>query len=1132
MFESRNKQTPKGKSERSIQFGFDTDQQIFKKNVKAFKILKLKDFDGKIQIIDTNTVSHQSFKAQTISTQASTQQQPKFFKILRQSLNTQNSEIQTGNPQRPFTQTQNVRMRNSSQDFKNTLEFDLRGMSQQMRMTETRQHSREEYKRLITTPVGGEYSHPFINQKAQIIQQTTNDNTYKNAQTAINQINQRGRQSSKNLNGGHSSSQRIMFHSQDKRQNPFHAEKDFNMESEFLFLDIKSNLDTAGKKMKYMTHLEQEFEILNFQMFFGVSNDEIKNSQGMNSPSSDMFGTSKTGTPNSFIKFDKSGTRVKGPSSIRSLFHDTNELFLKLQKGDEMNFGRSEFDYHYQRQIEADILDIQRRYRRYVQYIIKESGFMSAVVIDMLWKSLMLKVDQYLMLMNTQTTREKDKQSKEFLRNLEEKQLREKEIEQEIQETTMRYELQIKHMNQQIKDLSQQRFVAEKQLEDFKQELESLEQGENRRSTLNHFGEVCSNINLFINKVQSEQRLSKNDLGIQTEFTQIKGSKVGKIMFNPHKQSNIASILNSVTVYAKTKSSPQCILMKQLLRFISDEKKLDSKYIEMSSNNGLVYNTLNNMKNFEEKLAIVNLQKTRKIEFKKLFQIFSTYYKDAKYYQKFQTNMLFDGADGILNHQSHTAYLTKQGLSDFKIRSLLENLKDEFINSSTLQFLCQWQMQTLKEQICVKNLEILIMTIDLKSQPSNFKNNLVALFEEPPYSMVVVSFLHMISIINRHLHHLPCRHHPWCLVDQHRFNCNSSRDSDPGRASDYNSQLGHARVRQCSVMKNSVEFMVVKNLLGQGPGKIWLEFLWSLQVQVQNPYQSQGIQLKTQQDVKISKEINQNSGFIKPGGPIKVKFVKNQSLEPGLRPNSWVNLGAIFNTLEPGLAGPSVSTITPQPPTSTVPGHLTQPFWPQSYRMIWNSPGIDHHLLYFFYKINITHYPFLGRFKPPIIYTHIPHGSAHNYHRLSQYHCWWFMRQGVIIADFLRPWLPGSAQVWLPSSVQMAPKFGVQNELPTLTGIGRVQIINQKLWTTGVGELRCRQVWTNLALKFDLTFDFSGPPGPNNLMIQRCCQHQLVVNSNQLYLVVRHLYGCKKLQFRFVEMTEQGGSRHQKCLNC
>ena len=63
-------------------------------------------------------------------------------------------------------------------------------------------------------------------------------------------------------------------------------------------------------------------------MFFGVSNEEIKNSQGMNSVNES--GISKGATPNAHIKFDKSGTKIKGPSSIRSLFHDTNELFLKL----------------------------------------------------------------------------------------------------------------------------------------------------------------------------------------------------------------------------------------------------------------------------------------------------------------------------------------------------------------------------------------------------------------------------------------------------------------------------------------------------------------------------------------------------------------------------------------------------------------------------------------------------------------------------------------------------------------------------------------------------------------------------------------------------------------------------------
>lgn len=52
------------------------------------------------------------------------------------------------------------------------------------------------------------------------------------------------------------------------------------MESEFEFLDIKSSMDKAGSNLKTLTHLNPEFETLNFQMFFGLSNSEIKSVVG------------------------------------------------------------------------------------------------------------------------------------------------------------------------------------------------------------------------------------------------------------------------------------------------------------------------------------------------------------------------------------------------------------------------------------------------------------------------------------------------------------------------------------------------------------------------------------------------------------------------------------------------------------------------------------------------------------------------------------------------------------------------------------------------------------------------------------------------------------------------------------
>ena len=65
---------------------------------------------------------------------------------------------------------------------------------------------------------------------------------------------------------------------------------------------------------------------------------------------------------------------------------------------------------------------------------------MSGVVIEMLWKSMILKMDQYLQLKNEQVNRERDKQSQDFLLNLEKWQTREKEIEKERTDLNQKYE--------------------------------------------------------------------------------------------------------------------------------------------------------------------------------------------------------------------------------------------------------------------------------------------------------------------------------------------------------------------------------------------------------------------------------------------------------------------------------------------------------------------------------------------------------------------------------------------------------------------------------------------------------------------------------------------------------------------
>jgi hypothetical protein len=81
-----------------------------------------------------------------------------------------------------------------------------------------------------------------------------------------------------------------------------------------------------------------------------------------------------------------------------------------------------------------------------VLYITREAGFISGVIIDMLWKSVLLKLDQLVGLMGAQVQKEKDRQSSEFLRNLEHLQTLHKQFESDKLQIASKYENQIKEM--------------------------------------------------------------------------------------------------------------------------------------------------------------------------------------------------------------------------------------------------------------------------------------------------------------------------------------------------------------------------------------------------------------------------------------------------------------------------------------------------------------------------------------------------------------------------------------------------------------------------------------------------------------------------------------------------------------
>eukprot|EP00347_Sterkiella_histriomuscorum_P019387 403341822 len=487
-----------------------------------------------------------------------------------------------------------------------------------------------------------------------------------------------------------SQSQRTQVFGQQRKKNEFFLTQDAPLESQFQFLDIKSSLESAGKKMKYFTNLQQEFEILNFQMFFGVSNDEIKSSKGMQILSEQPISATiqdqgdqfSTKSMSNSIKFDKTGQKVIGPSGIRSLFQDTNDLFQQLQKAQDLDFSKSELDFHFQKQIEGDILQIQRKYRRYMQYIIRESGFMSGVVIDMLWKSLLLKIDQCLLLMNSQISREKDKQSKDFLRNLEEQQLKEKSFEQEKSELNRKYDAQLKHLNSLIKELTHEKMASQKQLDDFKADLESMELGENKRKSMSQFSETYTNLNYFLDKVKSEQ---KNRIQTLVRLEALMGAERGY---------NSLGVREDELLFTLEQTQEHCENFFNLYKQLASESNTHITFEDLILKESLKIN------NSINKTATFLFKYFHSSSFIK--SLFHAFVAQDKYFNKFLGKELIQGFDQVLTSQTLQANLLKQSASGYRIKEIL----DSFDSKTFLKL----------------NLTIFLLIADLESKNLNLRS--------------------------------------------------------------------------------------------------------------------------------------------------------------------------------------------------------------------------------------------------------------------------------------------------------------------------------------------------------------------------------------------------------------------------
>ncbi len=200
--------------------------------------------------------------------------------------------------------------------------------------------------------------------------------------------------------------------------------------------ELKGNCERIPGNIKYQRKLIQEIETLQFGLFLGLSNLELLQEQeAQQSLTSPTKSTTIDSTKDRQINKNKNildppEVSISAPKHICSLFQDVNELFRHILEPypqhtvfnnsisilnntdhfsgainthqSEMGFiasppsdrggnfnGGGKFDL-----IDEEMVDIHRKFRAFTTYIQNETGFMNALVADLLWKSLYVKYEQ------------------------------------------------------------------------------------------------------------------------------------------------------------------------------------------------------------------------------------------------------------------------------------------------------------------------------------------------------------------------------------------------------------------------------------------------------------------------------------------------------------------------------------------------------------------------------------------------------------------------------------------------------------------------------------------------------------------------------------------------------------------
>ncbi|CDW77046.1 UNKNOWN [Stylonychia lemnae] len=265
---------------------------------------------------------------------------------------------------------------------------------------------------------------------------------------------------------------------------------------------------------------------------------------------------------NSPMKSQQTIRQVELKSSDMILDLNIQEIKDNLEKipGEKDNKIASDAEFDL---VDSSFIEIQQKYRRLVSYISNQTGFINGLALDVLWKTQFLKFEQMLQKQEEKHQAKLDELSSKILLNDMEKGSYMGLIDKQRKEIQLGFEDQIKTMALTIRDLREQKYFLEGNLEEIRTEMEQLTKFEKRKNALSEVEETYENIAGFLGKVQNEQKrtvlalrklevlmgaergtLTKKSADIQTEKSYLRGIKIGNRNINKTSPNTLAMLVN------------------------------------------------------------------------------------------------------------------------------------------------------------------------------------------------------------------------------------------------------------------------------------------------------------------------------------------------------------------------------------------------------------------------------------------------------------------------------------------------------------------------------------------------------------------------------------------------------------